>query len=57
MDQFVNFPDCIISKIIQFRKLANFQILKICKTIEIPKTLNLANYHICFWLFVEFKKT
>ena len=57
MDQFVNFPDCIISKIIQFRKLANFRILKICKTIEIPKTLNLANYHICFWLFVEFKKT
>ena len=30
---------------LQFRKLANFHILKICKTIKIPKTLNLVNYH------------
>ena len=36
-----------MSEIVQFRKLANFQILKICKTIEIPKTSNSVNYHTC----------
>ena len=36
-----------ISEILLFRKLANFQISKIYKTIKISKTLNLVNYHIC----------
>ena len=50
MDKFVNFPICKIpkiSEIVQFWKLANFQILKICKTIKISKTSNVLKYHIC----------
>ena len=50
MDKFVNFPNCKILQIfeiLQFRKLASFPILKICKTINIPKTSNLVNYHMC----------
>ena len=49
-DKFFNFPNCnipIISEIVQFRKLENFHILKICKTIKISKTSNSINYHIC----------
>ena len=46
-----------ISEIVEFQKLANFQNLTICKTIEIPRISNLmVNYHI-FLVLEQFKQT